>query len=197
MNYGDYAYVEAFPNGGRRMFPPANVPRRAQLFEIWIRPVVPKNAPMAIKIALFELRKLVKDGLTEEQFQATRSYLQKNVALMTARQDDQLGYALDSAWYGIPDFTAYMKDGLAKLSRDQVNAAIRKHLSPDRLVIVAVTPDAKGLAAALGSGGVATVSYDAQKPAALLEEDKVIGALDLGIAPAAVKITPVDEVFAR
>jgi zinc protease len=197
MNYGDYAYVEAFPGGMYRFFPPANVARRAQLFELWIRPVAPKNAHMAIRIALHELRKLVQDGLTEEQFQETRTYLQKNVALLTARQNDQLGFALDSAWYGIPDFTTYMRDGLAKLTRDQVNAAIRRHLSADRMVIVAVTPDAKALAAALVADGPSTLTYDAEKPAALLEEDRVIGATKLGIPAAAVRITPVEEVFAR
>ncbi len=34
----------------------------------------------------------------------------KNVFLMTATQDQQLGYALDSEWYGIPEFTGYMRE---------------------------------------------------------------------------------------
>ena len=37
LNYGDYSYIEAFPEGGERSMPPVNVPRRTQLFEIWIR----------------------------------------------------------------------------------------------------------------------------------------------------------------
>ena len=36
----------------------------------------------------------------------------KNVFVMTATQDQQLGYALDSKWYGIPEFTAYMRERL-------------------------------------------------------------------------------------
>ena len=43
MNYGDYAYIEAFPRGMFRFFPTPNVARRAQLFEVWIRPVVPRE----------------------------------------------------------------------------------------------------------------------------------------------------------
>jgi hypothetical protein len=35
---------------------------------------------------------------------------------MTATQDQQLGYALDSRWYGIGEFTAYMRGRLAKLT---------------------------------------------------------------------------------
>jgi zinc protease len=65
------------------------------------------------------------------------------------------------------------------------------------MVIVAVAPDAKALGAALVADGVSTVKYDAEKPAALLEEDRVIGATKLGVKPEAVKVTPVAEVFAR
>src|SRR5262247_2345156 len=75
MNYGDYAYIEAFPRGMFQFFPDPNVARRRQLFEIWIRPVVPANAQMSLRIALFELQKLIKDGLTKEQFESTRDYL--------------------------------------------------------------------------------------------------------------------------
>ena len=39
------------------------------------------------------------------------------------------------------------------------------------------------------------ITYDGEKPAQLLAEDKVIGARKLGIRPDAVRITPVDEVF--
>lgn len=39
LNYGDYSYIENFPNGGRLQMPPQNVCRRHQIFEIWIRPV--------------------------------------------------------------------------------------------------------------------------------------------------------------
>src|SRR5206468_7300127 len=43
MNYGDYAYIEAFPRGVYQFFPDPNVARSRQMFEIWIRPVVPGN----------------------------------------------------------------------------------------------------------------------------------------------------------
>jgi zinc protease len=39
MNYGDYSYIEAFPQGGFRTMPPTGVGRRQQMFEVWIRPV--------------------------------------------------------------------------------------------------------------------------------------------------------------
>jgi zinc protease len=197
MNYGDYAYIEAFPRGMFQFFPDPNLGRRAQLFEIWIRPVQPQNAPMALKIALHELRRLVDEGLSQADFDATREYLMKNVFVMTATQEQQVGYALDSRWYGTPEFTAYMRDGLRKLTLEDVNRAMKRHLSGTDLSVVIVTPDAKRLAEALTQDGVSTVKYDAEKPAALLEEDAAIGKMKLGIRPEAVRVTPVAEVFAR
>ncbi|HTN53208.1 MAG TPA: pitrilysin family protein [Anaeromyxobacter sp.] len=197
MNYGDYAYIEAFPRGMFQFFPDPNLARRAQLFEIWLRPVQPQNAAMAIKIAVHELRQLLAKGLTEEDFQATREYLMKNVFVMTSTQDAQVGYALDSRWYGIPEFTRYMREELAKLTRDDVTRALRKNVSADDLSFVVVTKDARALQDALLSSEPTTVKYESQKPPELLEEDKQIGALRLGFRPEAIRVTPAADVFAR
>jgi zinc protease len=197
MNYGDYAYVEAFPRGMFQFFPDPNVARRAQLFEIWIRPVVPANAHMAIRIALHELRRLVEDGLTQDELEKTRQYLMKNVFVMTARQEDQVGYALDSRWYGVPEFTRYMRDGLAKLTLEDVNGAVKRHLSAKDLSFVIVAKDARALGDALVADGASTVKYEGEKPAALLEEDRAIGATRLGIRREAVRVTPAADVFER
>lgn len=197
MNYGDYAYIEAFPRGMYETFPEPNLARRAQLFEIWIRPVVPENAQMALRIAVYELRRLIENGMSEADFETTREYLMKNVFLMTATQDEQLGYALDSRWYEIPEFTSTMRERLAKLTLADVNAALRRHLSGRDLQVVMVTRDGQGLADALAADGFSPIHYDADKPKELLQEDQVIGALKLGIPKGAIRITPVGEVFAR
>jgi zinc protease len=197
MNYGDYAYIEAFPRGMFLMLPDPNVARRAQLFEIWIRPVVPAHAHMALRIAIYELRKLVERGLSPQDFEATRNYLMKSVFLLTSTQDHQLGYALDSKWYGIGEFTAYMRERLAALTREEVNRVIRAHLSGQNLHVVAITKDAAGFRDALVSDAPSPITYDAPKPREVLAEDKIISVLKLGIRPEAVRITKVEDVFAR
>jgi zinc protease len=197
MNYGDYAYIEAFPRGMFQFFPDPNIARRAQIFEIWIRPVAPENAHMALRIAVWELEKLIANGLSQEDFEATRGYLMKNVYVMTATENQQIGYALDSKWFGIGEFTSYFRERLARLTRDDVNAAIRKHLSAKDLDVVIVTKDAEGLKRQLVSDEFSSIRYEGEKPAELLEEDKAIGALKLAIAPENVTITPVEEVFAK
>jgi zinc protease len=197
MNYGDYAYIEAFPRGMFQFFPDPNIARHSQIFEVWIRPVVPVNAQMALRIAIEELDRLIRDGMPKEDFERTRDYLMKNVYVMTSTQNQQLGYALDSRWYGIGEFTGSMRDRLGKLTVDDVNRAIRKHLSAKDLSVVIITKDAKGLRDKLVSDAFSPIQYDAEKPADLLAEDKVIGARKLGIPAERVKITPVDDVFAK
>ena len=153
---------------------------------------------MALRIAVHELQRLIDTGLSKEDFESTRRYLMKNVFVMTARQDQQLGYALDSKWYGIGEFTQSMRDALQKLTVEQVNAAVKKHLTAKDLSVVIITKDARGLEQALVSDAFSPITYDAaDKPKALLDEDKVIGALKLGIAADKVRITPIVQVFAK
>ena len=197
INYGDYAYIEAFPRGMFQFFPDPNIARRRQLFEIWIRPVVPANAHMTLRIAIHELGQLIDQGLTRTQFEETRDYLMKNVYVMTARQGQQLGYALDSRWFGIGEFTQYMRERLSALTVEQVNTAVKRHLTARDLSIVIVTKDAAGLKRALVSDAPSAIRYDGEKPAALLEEDKVIGALTLHIPADRIAITPISDVFGR
>ena len=196
FNYGDYAYIEYFNRPGGQFFPSPNIARRAQLFEIWIRPVVPVNAQMALRIALYETQKMIDNGLSEADFQATRDYLMKNAYLMTATQNQRLGYALDSWWYGIPEYTDYVRGLYAKLTRDDVNRAIKTYLSAKDLNVVIVTKDAEGLRDQLLKDEPSTVKYDAPKPE-LAEEDKVIGSYKLNIKPENVTIVPVEQVFAK
>ena len=197
LNYGDYAYIEAFPGGMYTFFPDANRPRHNQLFEIWIRPVPPEAAVMTLRIALYELERLVTRGLTEAEFVSTRDYLAKSLPLLTATQDHRLGYALDSRWHGTGDFTSEMRERITQLTAAQVNDAVRRHLSARDLDVVMIAPDAEALRRALLSDAPTTLTYDAPKPEDLVAEDRVIGARKLGITEAQVRITPVSEVFAR
>jgi zinc protease len=198
MNYGDYAYAEAFPRGMFQFFPDPNIARRAQLFEVWLRPLRShEDAHMALRIAIHEVDALVANGLSQEAFDASRNYLMKNVFLLTSTQNQQIGYALDSQWYGTSEFTSFMRERLQKLTLADVNAAVRKHLQTKDLSIVIVTKDAAALKDRLVSDAPSILKYDGQKPQDLLDEDNAIGTTKLGIKPEAVRVTPVDEVFAR
>ncbi|MEX0784251.1 MAG: pitrilysin family protein [Dehalococcoidia bacterium] len=195
MNYGDYAYVEAFPRGMYQFQPDPNLARRAQIFEVWIRPVPPEQAVFALKLALFELQKLIDEGISEDDFEATLEYLSKNVFVMTKTQDQQLGYALDQEWYGLPEYTGWMREGLAKLTREKVNDAVHRHFSATDLQVVMITKDAAGLREELLAEGDTTMTYDSPKPDEVLAEDAVVGSRRLGVTARDVVVTPVESVF--
>ena len=96
----------------------------------------------------------------------------------------------------MPEYTEAMRSSYAKLTREDVNKAIRKHLSAKNLHVVIITKDAEGLKNQLAADGFSSIKYDAPKPE-LTDEDKVIGSSKLGIKTADVKIIPADEVFAK
>jgi zinc protease len=196
LNYGDYAYIEFFNNPGGQFFPSPNIARRSQLFEIWIRPVVPENAQMAMRIALYETQNLIDKGMSQEDFETTRDYLMKNVYLLTANQNQRLGYALDSWWFGMGDYADTMRAAYGKLTRNDVNNAIKKYLSAKNLHVVIITKDAEGLRDTLLGDAPSSIRYDAPKPQ-LAEEDKAIGNYKLNIKPENVRIVSVDDVFAK
>ncbi|HYP28916.1 MAG TPA: pitrilysin family protein [Blastocatellia bacterium] len=195
LNYGDYAYIEYFPNGMFQLQPDPNLARRQQIFQVWIRPVEPKNSLFALRIALYELRKLAEKGMSQADFEATRQFLTKNVASLTKTQSAQLGYALDSRFYGIGDFNEYVRSSLSRLTLDDVNKAIRKYLQADNVKVVVVTRDAKGFRAAALSGNPSPVAYTAPMPKEVLEEDKAIETYKLSLDPKDVEIVPVDVIF--
>jgi zinc protease len=195
INYGDYDYIEYFPRGGNLLEPPPNVARSSQAFQIWIRPAEPPQAAFTLRLAVFELNKLVKDGIPQEDFDRTKEFLSKFVNVLTKTKRAELAYAIDSLYYGIPNYNAYIKDALTKVTREQVNAAIRKHLRADRLQIVAVTDHAADLKRQIVGAGPSTIEYNSPKPAEILAEDKIVGAFDIGLRPEDVEIVPVEKIF--
>jgi zinc protease len=195
LNYGDYAYIEYFPRGMFQFTPDPNQGRTSQIFQIWIRPVVPENGHFVLRAALYEYDKLVRDGMSKEAFEATREFLTKYNNILTQTQDAQLGYALDSRYYNNPDYVTYMREQLAKLTLEDVNNAIRKHLKSDAMRIVIITKDAEGLRDAINSNKPSPITYNSPKPKEITDEDKVIESYKVDVKPEAVVIVPVEKVF--
>jgi zinc protease len=177
--------------------PQPGVARSQQAFRIWIRPVPVEQTHFAIRIAKYELDKLVKEGIGQTDFDATKSFLTKQAGLLTAQQGDRLGYELDQGFYGAPEFVRYVRTGLAGLTKARVDAALRRHLASPNMAIVVVTPQAEALRAALLANAPSPIAYASEKPAAILAEDKIVERYPLAIRPASVRIVPVGEVFEK
>jgi zinc protease len=198
MNYGDYSYIEAYPEGGFRQKPPTNVARRQQCFEVWIRTLPNDQALFALRAALRELDDLVQGGMTQEEFELTRSFLSKYVLHFAETTSQRLGYAVDDRFYGLTEpHLAKFQRALQDLSLEEVNAAIRKHLQTERLKIAIVTGEAETLRQQMASDAATPMQYKTPKPDAILAEDKEIATYPLGIADENIRVIPVEQIFEK
>lgn len=195
LNYGDYAYVEYFPRGMFQFTPDPNLGRSTQIFQIWIRPVEPQNSHFTLRAALYEYDKLVREGMKQADFEAIRDFLTKYANVLTATQDERLGYALDSRYYGTPDYTEFMRDRLSKLTLADVNRAIKQYLAPGQMRVVIIMKDAEALRDAIVKGTPSPIKYNSPKPADIMAEDKIIEKYKVPVTAAQITVVPVEQVF--
>ena len=198
LNYGDYSYFEHFPGGGQRFVPPQNVPRRQQIFEIWIRPVPNEARHFALRAALREFKQLTERGLTPADFELKRNYLKKYVLQYATTTNERLGYALDDAFYGLKEsHLVTFRRMMDELTLEDVNAAIRKHWQFGNMQIAVVTQDAAAFADALATDALSPITYSSPKPDSILEEDKAIATFPLKIKRENIRIVPVTDLFVK
>lgn len=196
LNYGDYSYVEDFIQEGASAFPVPNNPRRQQYFSIWVRPVPADKAAFALRGALWEFDRLIEHGMSAADFEATRSFLLNYSKLWVQTLSRRLGYETDGAFYDRDDLVTEMADRLPKMTVDQVNAAVRRHLKSPGFKVAIVAKDAAALRDSLVAGKPTPLTYDTEgTPEAVLAEDKEIARFPLeGVK---VKIVPVDQMFEK
>jgi zinc protease len=197
LNYGDYSYIEAFPEGGMRSMPPTNVGRRHQIFEIWLRTLPNAQALFALRAALYELTQLIQRGLSQSQFELTRKFLKKYVLHFAPTTAARLGYAIDDRYYGIPSPGHLTRFGqqMDALSLTDVNRAIRKHLQTENMHIAIVTGAPEQLTSALVSGQPTPVQYPSTQSAELLARDQEIAAYPLRVDAGRIRTVAVADQF--
>jgi len=181
MNYGDYSYIEWYDNGGGNMLQPAGTPRSSNYFSIWIRPVqIAKqlkqqyeelgdieigHAHFAFRMAVQEIDRLIEDGLTQEEFEATQEFLISYTKLYIQSPARRLGYLMDSRFYGREDYIMELDALLKDLTLDDVNNAIKKYWQTENMFVTIVTD--KSEAAALA------VSFRENRPSPMSYSDEV------------------------
>jgi zinc protease len=215
MNYGDYSYIEWYNNGGQNMLPAPGYPRTSNYFSIWLRPVqtaegLKKQYPelssitvghahFAIRMALRELQLLIDNGMTQEDFELTRNFLRSYMKLYAQTPGKQLGFLMDSKFYGRANYLGEMDAALAKLTLADVNQAIKRHWQTENMYITIVTDDseAEPLKKSLLENTVSPMSYSnalkATLPEAILKEDDIVSKYPLKIGQ--VTIVPAEKMF--
>ncbi len=203
MNYGDYSYIEWYSAGGSNQLPPSGVPRGSNYWSIWIRPVqiatqlrsqYPEladikigHAHFALRMAIREFDLLIKNGMSKADFLATRTFLRSYTKLYAQSPAQQLGWLMDSRFYGRTDYLAELDRLLEKTTLQQVNAAIRKYWQTDNMFVTIVTDtsEAQPLADSLINNTASPMSYSNQVKAGLppeiLAEDEVVAVYPLNV----------------
>lgn len=196
MNYGDYSYIEYFPRGMFQTKPDANLGRSSQIFQVWLRPLRSNNdAHFATRAAMFELDKLIENGMSKKDFEATRNFLVNYVPQLVSSQDKQLGYALDSEFYNTEDFVSLVRNQLKSLNVEDINRVIKENLQTDDIQYVFISGDAKDMKKRLVNETQSVLKYNSDKPAELLSDDKIIQDYKLAIPTKDIEIIDVKDVF--
>lgn len=157
MNYGDYSYIEWYEAGGSNQLPLTGFPRSQHYFAIWIRPVQTAyslksqyselgdievgHAHFALRMALNEVDRIKNEGLTREEFELTRQFLISYTKLFVQTPAKQLGFLMDSRFYGLDDYISELDEKLANLTLEDVNAAAKKYLQTENMCITMVTDE--------------------------------------------------------
>ena len=196
LNYGDYSYIENFPLAGRRTKPPTNVSRRQQIFEVWIRPVPNDAKHFTLRAAVRELEKIVENGLSQDAFDQTRKFLQKYVLHYASTTSEKLGYAIDDKFYGMNgSHLKNFRDAMSKVTLEEVNNAIKKHLQYENMEIVFVTNNGQKLKDDLAANAPSPIQYSSPKAQSILDEDKFIVNYKLPIKMEKIEILTVEDLF--
>lgn len=215
MNYGDYSYIEWYQNGGSNMLPVPGVPRTANYTSMWIRPVqiaeglksqypelkdiTTGHAHFALRLAIREMDNLVKNGITAKEFEDTRRFLRSYHKLYIQTPEKQLGFLMDSRFYGRKDYINEMDALLAKLTVNDVNRAIKKYWQVKNMFVTIVTDDseAPALSKALMDNTPSPMSYSnlvkEGLPKEVLAEDDQVANYRLNIKD--VRIVDTRETF--
>jgi len=145
------------------------------------------HAHFALRMAIREFDLMIKNGMDKDDFEATKTFLRSYTKLYAQSPAQQLGWLMDSRFYGRADYLAELDTLLENTTLEQVNAAIRKHWQTDNMFVTIVTDtsEAQPLADSLINNTPSPMSYSnlvkSGLPADVLAEDEVVGVYPLNI----------------
>lgn len=140
-----------------------SIDRIREAFSMWTFPAA-EDAAACIALELSLLEQLLAEGVTEEELAFAKSYLVKSHAFSVDTADKRVEQALDVGLYELPaDYFSHYTRRIEATRREQVNAALKRRLSAnDLLITVLATESAVGpaLRALPGLSSVRVVPFD-------------------------------------
>ena len=130
---------------------------------------------------------MIENGLNAEDFEATRNFLRSYTRLYAQSPAAQLGWLMDSKFYGRADYLAELDVLLQSATLEQVNEALRKYWQTENVFVTIVTDQSEPqpLAAALIGNLPSPMSYSelvkSGLPEEVLAEDEAVAAYPLNV----------------
>ena len=196
MNYGDYTYIEWYQDGGRNMLPRPGFSRTNNYTSFWLRPVQTAkglkaqydelkgieigHAHFALRMAIREMDMMIANGMSQQDFDLTKQFLRSYIKLYAQTPEQQLGYLMDSHFYGRKDWLKEADALLNKCTLQDVNAAMKKYWQTKNMYVAIVTDrsEAVPLARSLRDNLPSPMAYSNVLKGVLtkeiLDEDKIV-----------------------
>jgi zinc protease len=150
-------------------------------------------------MAVRELDLMVNRGMSQEDFEATRTFLRSYTKLYAQTPAGRLGYLMDSHFYGRKDFLAEADALMAKLTLKDVNAAMKKYWQVENMFVTIITAasEAEELAKSIKGNITSPMSYSnflkKGLSQATLKEDDIVADYKLNVT--SVKIVKSEDTF--
>jgi len=129
----------------------------------------------------------VKNGLSQDDFESTRTFLRSYIKLYVQTPTDRLGFLMDSKFFNREDYIEELDQLLAELDLKDVNQAIKKYWQTDNMFVIIVTDvsEAEPLAKSLLENLPSPMSYSNIVKSGLsediLNDDEIVATFPLNV----------------
>lgn len=192
--YGAYSYIEDFEQfGWSKLANPGN-PRNSQYFSMWTYPKS-TNAEFAMKLCLKEMTDLVDNGMPEDRLEFIKNFEKNQFPFQIETPQRKLAHLMAEQFRGADGFVDNYEQTVETLTKERIDAAVKRHLTPQNVAIVALVSDGEEFKKELLSDQT-VIEYPSQAdPSVLKEADDQIKAFNLGLTEGDFEIVKASELF--
>lgn len=194
LSYGAYSYHEHFRQAGWSNNPLPLTPFEPQYFSIWTYPRR-ENTEFAVKMALYELEKLITTGIEPLAMETVKSYEINHFPFLIETAKQRLDKNLEEIYYDLPGFIENYDNRIMKQSSADVNTAVYDYWSSDDLLIVIVTDQAEKMKNEFLSRQTSLTLPAGASANGLEEINRRVKDFDLGLNPEDIVIIHADKLF--
>lgn len=197
LNYGNYSYIERFVEADQDKMPLPGIAPARPAFTVWIRSLDERNAVFALRYALDALERLPRTVSAPEFLARNGPFYANYLRLFAYDPFQRLGFLMDDAAFGAPDFFRATPERIAALSPEALGRAVAIHLAPaERSAWVAIAcADPEAIRAQLLGESPCDPVYGTRIPDAARADDARALARELRITRDAIEIVDAEELF--